>query len=890
MADDDRGDTTSRRDDGTHHGDGTYREDRTYREDGGARFDGTYRESARGGADSTHREGGADGTYREGTPPVDESSGFTRGLPRELAARFRVVTEFPAGAEADVVRVTDAASREQRVLKLYRRGFVPDEQAVARLAAASLEEAGRPHIVGIYEYGWAGGCWYEVLEYCPHGSLRTLMRRGRVDVTDAIREIGTSLGYVHQLKMVHRDLKPENILVRTDAPLDTVLGDFGIARSMDGSVRWTRAWGTPEYSPPEFEGGEVSPAWDWWSLGMIVAELAGNRHPYQLPDGVMMNDRQIRSALAQRPVDLSAVTDPRVHWLCRGLLTRDRQYRWGYGQVAEWLAGGSPAVTADAPSGAAAAGQPPRRTRRVHFAGRECDTPVALAAALQQNWAQGVRLLYFERDARFVDEVERMLRASELDEALRLIAPGTRPAEVPRRYATFLAELDPELEPVYNGVPLSPPDLETLAADIIRAGGNHPSSAVLKEVRELDILTSWRDLPGMDQGPAIQQRWAAAVTDFTTRAGSLARHGYRPDDADQALAQAWLLLCALDPAQHGRELSTLVGGLSTRDAARQQWWRELRDAPTPTPAALILARLAHPVAVQQTRQQEETARAQRQRAEEQSRQERRAARDNKARRARRHDRTLLIWAVLLAATYLLPHWLGVEWLKSHTDVTVPFPPNIQVMPGGWNFVPQWIFGALVILGVFGLTLMRPPWPGRGPIVFAGLLLLGAAFVAPAAANAALTSYYQHGDKRYNTGPIPVAVLNGTCGGEYWTSNDPVGAGYMRWVLTNGSGSDCATLAAYDGWREVWDKNLDSNTAYWAGFYSYPGLIVAEEDGQGTPNLLRGFAQDTGKLEWTFSCGDGNASYLSGTTYGSDAITVTCARGNVTINPQTGKPK
>ena len=56
--------------------------------------------------------------------------------------------------------------------------------------------------------------------------------------------------------------------------------------------------GTPEYSPPEFEGGEVSDAWDWWSLGMIIAELAGGHHPFALGDGTMLNDRQIRASLA----------------------------------------------------------------------------------------------------------------------------------------------------------------------------------------------------------------------------------------------------------------------------------------------------------------------------------------------------------------------------------------------------------------------------------------------------------------------------------------------------------------------------------------------------------------------------------------------------------------
>ena len=63
----------------------------------------------------------------------------------------------------------DRASGRRLVLKLYRRDVIPDEGAVERLAAAD-----RGHVVEIIDRGWAGGCWFEVLEYCRFGSLRTL--------------------------------------------------------------------------------------------------------------------------------------------------------------------------------------------------------------------------------------------------------------------------------------------------------------------------------------------------------------------------------------------------------------------------------------------------------------------------------------------------------------------------------------------------------------------------------------------------------------------------------------------------------------------------------------------------------------------------------------------
>ena len=349
--------------------------------------------------------------------------------PTELGAEFVVVGELPSsGAEADVMLADEVASGRRVVVKLYRRGVAPDETAVARLAEASQPGGpGWAHVVEVIRWGREEGCWFEVLEFCEYGSLRRLMVEGpRPALADVVREVSTALALAHGLGLVHRDLKPENVLVREVAPLDLVLGDFGLARAVDASVRWTRAWGTPQYSPPELGGGEVSAAWDWWSLGMIVAELAGGRHPFELPDGTMMADQQIQSALAQRPVDLSAVTDPRLALLCRGLLTRDRGLRWGETQVGDWLAGGSPAVVAD--SYVATGG----RVRSVLFGGVEHSSPVELAVAFQQRWGEAFRRLFQERDGDLVGELERLLRHYQLDEAVRILTPGAvSAAELP---------------------------------------------------------------------------------------------------------------------------------------------------------------------------------------------------------------------------------------------------------------------------------------------------------------------------------------------------------------------------------------------------------------------------------------------------------------------------
>jgi serine/threonine protein kinase len=529
--------------------------------------DGTRREVPEEGHDGTRRDDQAHpGTRREGSGP----SNFVRGLPAELASRFTVVEELPtSGSEADVVLVDELSSGSRRVLKLYRRGIAPDEEALSRLALAD-----RAHVVEVIDRGWAGGCWFEILEYCKFGSLRDLLEGGYVPRTDElVSEVATALIHVHEHGLVHRDLKPENLLVRTVVPFDLVLGDFGTVRAVDASVRWTRAWGTPQYSPPEFEGGEVSTAWDWWSCGMIVAEITAGHHPFELPGGVLLDDRQIRSAVAQRPVDLSDVSDPRTHLLCQGLLTRDRHHRWGGPQVTEWLEGGSPSVVADQVSTTT------RRHRTVLFAGSENGSAVELAAAFQSNWTEASHRLFRERDPTLIDEVERLLRYEQLDEAVLLLSRPSGAAEVPRRFANLLAEMDPDLNPMYNGIRVTPAGLEASATHIIEAaGGDHDSAVILEEVRSQNILTSWRSLPGMTNATAVQDVWNTQAVQLQQAIESLSDNGYHPSESDWDLARAWVLACSVNPQHHQAFLENGFDALDTSESAETEWWNRLRSA------------------------------------------------------------------------------------------------------------------------------------------------------------------------------------------------------------------------------------------------------------------------------------------------------------------------
>ncbi len=258
-------------------------------------------------------------------------------LPGALGSRFAVEGELPVqGAESDLLLVREHEGNGARyVVKIYRRGYSADREVWEALPRLTSR-----HVVRVLETGHADGRDYEILEYLPEGNLKALSQGRRVDPTAAVAQLAEGLKALHDVGIVHRDLKPENVLVRGS---ELVITDFGLSRVLEQSVVFASSSRTLAYAAPESLSGQVSPARDWWSLGMIARELITGRRPF---DG--LSETVVVDHLATRAIENDDVQDPHLRLLCQGLLTRDPRRRWGYAQVVEWLRGETPAVHEEA--------------------------------------------------------------------------------------------------------------------------------------------------------------------------------------------------------------------------------------------------------------------------------------------------------------------------------------------------------------------------------------------------------------------------------------------------------------------------------------------------------------------------------------------------------------
>jgi|GEM_PF-1922279 len=218
---------------------------------------------------------------------------YTDDMINKFLGRYQLISLLGQGGMAKVYKTFHPGLNRNMAVKVMDSRFM-DESTVERFQeeAATVADLRHDHIVRVYDFDYAEGKHYMVMELINGPTLRVKLdeqqQKGHLfapnEIYPIVRDLAAALDYAHNKGVVHHDLKPTNILFTTrDSKGRLLLTDFGIARIM-GATNLTmpgRFLGTPSYTSPEqAQGKRGDTRSDIYSLGVILYEMATGHLPF----------------------------------------------------------------------------------------------------------------------------------------------------------------------------------------------------------------------------------------------------------------------------------------------------------------------------------------------------------------------------------------------------------------------------------------------------------------------------------------------------------------------------------------------------------------------------------------------------------------------------------
>lgn len=206
----------------------------------------------------------------------------------KLVTGHVILDKIGGGAQGDVYLAKQLSLGRYVAMKRLNVASVEEGSPffeIFREEARTLAQINHPNIVRVYDIFASDGQAFFTMESIEGQTIKDLIKASADGMPlDVVANVAcqacSALSRTSEDDLVHRDIKPANMMLDNNGNLKIV--DFGLASAV-ASLQGNKGFaGTPAYAAPEqFDGKDLTPAVDQYSMGVTLYEALTGKNPFK---------------------------------------------------------------------------------------------------------------------------------------------------------------------------------------------------------------------------------------------------------------------------------------------------------------------------------------------------------------------------------------------------------------------------------------------------------------------------------------------------------------------------------------------------------------------------------------------------------------------------------